>query len=383
MKIPFHRPYIAEEEMRKVVLTLKSGILTTGPKTAQFEKNFSGYLGCKYSIAVNSGTAALHIALAALGIKKDDEVIVPAMTFTATAQAICYTGAKPILVDVDKLTHNIDIAGIKKAITPRTKAIVPVHYAGQPCDMDEIMAIAKKYGLYVVEDAAHALPAVYKNRKIGAIGDITCFSFYATKPLCTGEGGMAVTENRKWADKMRILRIHGISHGFFNRYAKPNTWHYSVEDLGFKYNMPDMAAALGLAQLKRQYFMYKKRLYIANKYSKCLAGQNQMILPEIRPGIKTAWHLYVIKIKPEMLKINRDEFIRQLSALGVSASVHFIPLYRHLFYKKAYGYSPKDFPNCEWLYKRIISLPIYPGMQDKEIDYVTDSVRKICDKYKR
>jgi dTDP-4-amino-4,6-dideoxygalactose transaminase len=383
VNIPFHKPYITDDEISEVVDSLKSGWLTMGPKTVRFEEEFGKYTGARHSIAVNSCTAALHLALKAIDLKPDDEVIIPTMTFTATGEVVCYFNAKPVIVDVEKDTHNIDIKKIERAITPKTKAIIPVHFAGQPCDMDEIQQIADKYKLFVVEDAAHSLPAWYKKRKIGTIGDITCFSFYATKTLATGEGGMITTENDEWAERIKILRLHGISKDAWKRYTGEGSWFYEVVEAGYKYNMTDIQAALGLAQLRKLEWMWEKRKEIADKYTDAFRNSEFMEIPKVKPDRVSAWHLYVIRLNLETLSIDRARFIEELKARGIGTSVHFIPLHKHPFYRDAFGYNPGDFPVAELLYDRTVSLPIYPGMTGKEIDFVVESVSDVCEKFKR
>jgi len=305
------------------------------------------------------------------------------MTFTATGEVVCYFGAKPVLVDVEKDTHNIDISSLEKAVTPKTRAIIPVHYAGQPCDMDEIRQLAGNYKLIIIEDAAHSLPAWYRDKKIGTIGDITCFSFYATKTLATGEGGMVTTENDEWAEKIKIMRLHGISEDAWKRYSQEGSWYYEVVDAGYKYNMTDIQAGMGLAQLKKVESMWDKRKAIAQKYTDAFQSMKEIVTPAVKADRETAWHLYVLKLNLDALKIDRNRFIEELKQRGVSTSVHFIPLHRHPFYKSSFGYDGKDFPVAEWIYERIISLPIYPGMSDKEIDYVIESVKDVCRRFKR
>lgn len=414
MEIPFHKPYITEDEISEVVDSLKSGWITMGPKVVRFEEEFKNYIGSEHAVAVNSCTAALHLALKAIDLKPDDEVIVPTMTFTATGEVVCYFNAKPVLVDVDRDNHNIDISAIEKAITSKTKAIIPVHYAGQPCDMDTIMQLAGSKGLRVIEDAAHALPAWYKlqrsafssqlserkdvqqsaisgpqseekriSKKIGTIGDMTCFSFYATKTLATGEGGMVTTENDEWADRIRILRLHGISKEAWKRYSSEGSWYYEVLEAGYKYNMTDIQAALGLPQLRKVELMWAMRREIALKYTEAFEPLEEIITPHIKPDRETAWHLYVIKLNLDALKIGRDEFIEELKHRGVSTGVHFIPLHRHPFYKNTFGCNAKDFPGAEWIYERIISLPVYPGMSDRDVEYVVESVSDVCKKFRR
>ena len=296
MEIPFHKPYITEDEISGVLNALRSGWITMGPATIEFEEQFRKYIGSRNAVSMNSCTACLHLALKAVGLKEGDEVIVPAITFTATAEIITYFNAKPVLVDVDKETCNIDINEIEKKITKRTKAIIPVHYGGQPCDMDEILHIAGKYNLFIIEDAAHAIPASYKKKKIGTLGDMTCFSFYATKPLTTGEGGMVTTENDAWADKLKILRLHGISRDAWKRYTNEGSWYYEVVDAGFKYNTTDLHAALGLAQLRKVDWMCEQRTEISKKYSEVFQSLHEVIPPSVKNDRKSAWHLYVLKL---------------------------------------------------------------------------------------
>lgn len=383
VEIPFHKPYITEEEIAEVVDSLRSGWLTMGPKTIKFEKEFNDYIGSSYSIAVNSCTSALHLALKSINLKQGDEVIVPDMTFTATGEVVCYFGARPVLVDVDRNTYNIDISRIEKAISPKTKAIIPVHYGGQPCDMDEIMELAKKHKLYVIEDAAHSLPAWYEDKKIGTIGDMTCFSFYATKTLATGEGGMITTENDEWADRIKILRLHGISSDAWKRYSNEGSWYYEVVEAGYKYNMTDIQAALGIAQLKKLEWMWERRKQIAEKYTEAFKNSELITPPHVKQDRISAWHLYVIKLNLEALNIDRAKFIEELKARGISTSVHFIPLHKHPFYRNSFGYEAKDFPNAEWVYERIISLPIYPGLTDDDVEQIVEEVSSIAKKFKK
>ncbi len=383
IQIPFHIPYITDDEISEVADALKSGWLTMGPKTDRFEKEFAGYIGSKHAIAVNSCTAALHLALKAINLKPEDEVIIPTMTFTATGEVVCYFNAKPVIVDVDKETHNLDVTKIEKVITSKTRAIIPVHYAGQPCDMNEIMKIAKKYNLNVIEDAAHAFPSKYKGQITGTVGDIICFSFYATKTLATGEGGMVTTENDAWAEKMKMLRLHGISQDAWKRHSDKGSWYYEVVEAGYKYNMADIQAGLGLAQLKKAEWMLERRKEIAEKYTRAFKSIEEVIAPHIKLDRETAWHLFVIKLKLETLKINRHIFIEKLGQEGISTSVHFIPLHKHPFYKNTFSLDSKSFPVAEWLYERIISLPIYPGMTNKQVNRVIKSVIEVIKENKR
>jgi perosamine synthetase len=373
MRIPFHRPYITDDEIAAVADSMRRGWLTMGEKTVEFEQRFSGHLGASHSIAVNSGTAALHLALCCIGLDRDDEVIVPATTFTATAEVVRYFNARPVMADIDRGTHCIDPETMARSITPRTKAVIPVHYSGQPCDMDEILDIARGSNIAVIEDAAHALPASYRRRPVGTLGDITCFSFYATKTLTTGEGGMAVTEKGPWADLMRTLRLHGISRDAWKRYTASGTWRYDVEFAGYKYNMTDIAAAMGIEQLKKIAAMQKMREHIASRYSAAFNDCEGVIPYVVKPDRETAWHLYPLRLNLDALTISRDEFIDRLNDKGVSTSVHFIPLYRFTYYRTM-GFTPDNYPESEWAFNRTLSLPIFPGMTEEEIDHVIESV---------
>jgi dTDP-4-amino-4,6-dideoxygalactose transaminase len=383
MEIPFHKPCIGEDEISEVLDTLRSGWITMGPKTMKFEEEFSRYIGSSQAVAVNSGTAALHLALKAVGLKAGDEVIIPTTTFTSTGEVVCYFNAKPVIVDVNRETHNIDVASIAKAITSKTRAIIPVHFGGQPCDMDEILEIAGKHKLYVIEDAAHALPARYKGERIGRISNLTCFSFYSTKPLAMGEGGLVTTENGEWADRIRTLRLHGISKDAWKRYSKGGSWFYEVVEAGYKYNTTDLQAALGLAQLKKVGQLWNKRKSIARRYTEAFSTQEGIHPPVIRPDRETAWHLYVVKLNLEILKVDRNTFIEKLREKGIQTSVHFIPLHRHPFYRDTFGVDAGDYPNAEWIFKRSISLPIYPGMSDEEVNYVIETTESLLRSWKR
>ena len=383
MEIPFHKPYITEDDITEVLDTIRSGWLTMGPKTFEFEREFSQYIGSDYAVALNSGTSALHLALKAIDLKAGEEVVVPTMTFTATAEVVCYFNAKPVLVDIDRSTGNVDVSAIEKAITAKTRAIIPVHYGGLPCDMDNILELAESRSLFVIEDAAHSLPAWYKGKPIGTIGDLTCFSFYATKPLATGEGGMVTTENEEWAEKMRMLRLHGISKDAWKRYSNGGSWYYEVMETGYKYNMTDIQASIGLSQLRKLDRMWERRKYIADKYTQAFSDCEALIPPYLCSDRISSYHLYALKINPDVLNIDRAVFIEELKELGIGTSVHFIPLHRHPFYKNTFMYDEKSFPEAEWVYERLISLPIYPGMSEREIEYVIESVNDVCTKNRK
>ena len=381
--LPFHIPEITDDEVASVVETLRSGWLTTGPKVKQFEAEFSRYIGCRHAVAVNSGTAALHLALDAVGIKEGDEIIVPTMTFAATAEVVLYFKAKPVLVDCQPDTLNIDPDQIEAAITSRTKAIIPVHFAGQPCEMDRILEIAKEYRLKVIEDAAHALPASHQGKRVGTIGDITCFSFYATKTITTGEGGMITTESDEYADRMRMMSLHGISKDAWKRYTSEGSWYYEVLHPGYKYNLTDIAAAIGLEQLKKCQQFQEARKRIATIYNYAFADVPEIRTPTCGSHIEHAWHLYVIQLGLERLRIGRSEFIEALKKEGIGTSVHFIPLHLHPLYRDTFGYRPQDFLTASAVFDRIISLPIYPRMIETNVEAVIAAVKKIARENRR
>ena len=381
--LPFHFPEVTEDEIQSVVATLRSGWLTTGPKVKSFEEDFARYLGCQHAVAVNSGTAALHLALDAVGIKEGDEVIVPTFTFTATAEVVLYFKAKPVLVDCEADTFNIDPEDIERKITPKTRAIVPVHFAGQPCDMRRILDIAKKHKLAVIEDAAHALPSRYGEKMVGTLGDITCFSFYVTKTITTGEGGMAVTDNPEWAERMRMMSLHGISKDAWKRYSHEGSWYYEVVFPGYKYNLTDIAAAIGIEQLKKCDRFWKARQQIAAAYDRGFASLPEIRRPGCAPGVQHAWHLYVVQLNPEQLRLDRGQFIEALKSLGIGTSVHFIPLHLHPFYRDVLGHRPEDFPVATSVFENIISLPIYPSMTEENITRVMNAVSGTVEQNRR
>ncbi|HXF76364.1 MAG TPA: DegT/DnrJ/EryC1/StrS family aminotransferase [Methylomirabilota bacterium] len=380
--VPFHLPSIGDEEIRAVAEVLRSGWLTTGMKVKQFESDFARYLGCGHAVALNSCTAALHLALEAIGVEEGDEVIVPTMTFTATAEVALYFKARPVLVDCLPDTLNMDPERVEKAVTPKSKAIIPVHFGGHPCDLAPILEIARRRKLFVIEDAAHALPAKYRGQTVGTIGDITCFSFYATKTMTTGEGGMATTENPEWADRMRMMSLHGISQDAWKRYGKEGSWYYEVLRPGFKYNLTDIAAAIGIVQLKKCDAFAAARNKIAASYDERLSKLPGVQTPRCRPEVEHAWHLYVIQLDPDRLSTGRDQFIAALKARGVGASVHFIPLHLHPYYRDAFGYAPDAFPSATEAYRRIVSLPIYPAMNETEVDHVLDAVSEVVERHR-
>ena len=377
--IPFAFPDIGEEEIAEVLDTLRSGWLTTGKKTKKFEEDFEQFIGSGVqAVAVNSGTAGLHLALEAIGLQQGDEVITTTYTFTATAEVIRYLGAHPVFVDVDSKTLNIDVDRIEAAISPRTKAIVPVHFAGLACQMDTILKIARKHNLRVIEDAAHTIPTTYDHRVIGSLqSDATVFSFYATKTLTTGEGGMIVTKDDDLAQRCRIMRLHGISRDAFDRYSSPiASWYYEVVSPGFKYNMGDVAASIGIHQLKKVYQLQKKRAALAERYN-----EEFLNLPLILPSRATggdlhAWHLYVIRVQ-ENAKCNRDRFIDAMKNKGIGCSVHFIPLHLHPYWRETYSLQPSDFPVATAAYLQAVSLPLYSRLTANEQTCVIEAVKTI------
>lgn len=377
--IPFALPSIGEEEIAELVETVRSGWLTTGPRVERFEKDFAAFLGATHAVAVNSATAGLHVALEATGVGPGDRVVTTPYTFTATAEVVRYLGADPVFVDIEPETFNLDpdqLAVLDGA--EDVKAIIPVHFGGRACDMRTILEWADRSDVDVIEDAAHALPTTYDRRLIGTIGDVTVFSFYVTKTLATGEGGMVVTENPDYAARMRIMRLHGIDRDVRARYVsdKPS-WHYEVVAPGFKYNMTDMAAALGIHQLKKVWEFRERREAIALGYDEAF-GDLPLRLPDASDlGDTHAWHLYVVLVDPEEAGISRDEFIRRMSEEGVGTSVHFIPLHVQPYWRDRYGFSADDFPVAYETYRRAVSLPIYPAMSDQDVEKVIAAVRHV------
>ena len=377
--LPFHQPSIDGEEIQEVVDTLKSGWITTGPKTKLFEKKFQEYIGCKYAIAVSSCTAGLHLALVAAGVGQGDEVITTPYTFATTGEVIIQIGAKPVFVDIEEDGFNIDVTKIPEAITPETKAIIPVHFAGEPCDMDEIMKIAQENNLFVIEDAAHAVGAEYKGKKIGNIGDVTVFSFYATKNLTTGEGGMVTTNNDELAEKIRLLSLHGISKDAWKRYTAEGSWYYEILYAGYKYNMTDIQASLGIHQLNKLEKFLSIRQKYAQRYSSAFADISEIKTPPVNHHVRHAWHLYVIRLNSASLSIDRKQFIEALKAENIGSSVHFIPLHLHPYYRNRYAYKLGDYPNAEDTYSRVISLPLFPKMTIADVEDVIKAVKKtVC-----
>ena len=377
-------PSIGDEEVAEVEGVMRSGWLTTGPKTKQFELEFARFLGAKYAIAVNSATSGLHLALEAVGVSSGDRVITTPYTFTATAEVIRYLGAEPVFIDIDSSTMNIDPTLIPQQIdcSGPIKAILPVHFAGQSCDMGQVLAIAEDNGWGVIEDAAHALPANWRGKMVGTLGDLTVYSFYVTKNITTGEGGMIVTDNEEYARRMKTMRLHGINRDVFDRYRSESpSWFYEVVAPGYKYNMTDIAAAMGTHQLKKAWSFMERRAWIADEYNSAFADLAMQVPYVASPEDVHAWHLYVIQLDLESLSINRDRFIELMTEAGIGTSVHFIPLHIHPYWRDRYGFKPEDFPRSYYVFQRAVSLPIYPKMTDDDVQRVIAAVRKIFCRY--
>ena len=372
--IPFFRPEIGDAEIEGVASVLRSGWLTTGSVTAGFERRFAEYVGAPHAVAVNSCTAALHLAMAAAGVGPGDEVVMPTMTFAATAEVAVHLGARPVLVDSEPGTLNLDPERVAAAVGPRTRAVVPVHYAGQAADLDPILEVAGRHGVAVIEDAAHSLPAAYKGRMVGSIGDFTCFSFYATKTLTTGEGGMVTTADGEAAARVRSLSLHGLSRDAWDRY-RGGPWDYRVVAAGYKYNLPDTASAIGLAQLGRCDAMAGARARAAEAYRERLAAVPGVRPLRALPDRRHAWHLFVVEIGTDGRPADRNDVIARLSAEGIGTSVHFRPLHLHPYYRDTLSADPADYPVATAAFDRILSLPLFPSITEDEIDRVVGALR--------
>ena len=437
MAVPFYRPSVTESEIEEVVDCLRSGWLTTGPKTKKFERDFADYVGQKHGVALNSCTAALHLALEAIGLKEGDIAVVPTMTFAATAEVVRYFNATPLLVDCREHDFNLDTHDAERRIEQalvkggKVVTVLPVHYGGQIGDVAGVGALARKFGLKVVEDAAHCCPAYYRSeglqdhgtmglsdhgttdyrqqtianglrngegsevgsqwsvvggpsadgwKAVGAEADITCFSFYANKCITTGEGGMACTQNDQYAERMRVMSLHGISKDAWKRFTAEGSWYYEIVAPGFKYNLTDIASAIGIHQLRRADELHGLRTKWAALYTELLGDIEELILPKQQPDRIHSWHLYVIRLKLDRLKLDRAQLIQELKHKGITTSVHWMPLHMHPYYREKYGYKPEDFPVASRLWPEIITLPLYPGMTEKEVRYVCGSVREVVTK---
>jgi len=384
--IPFHKPSIGVEEIREVTATLRSGWLTTGPRTAQFEKEFAEYTGCQYALALNSCTSALHLALVGLGICPGDEVITTPTTFCATVNTILHVGATPVLADVDR-NGNISPESIAQRITPRTRAIIPVHLAGYPCEMRSIWKLARSRGLLVVEDAAHAAGTLYGNAHLGSNGEsqsnAVAFSFYATKNMTTGEGGMLTTNDAALAERVRRLALHGISKDAWNRYSENGHWYYQVVEAGFKYNLTDIQSAIGIHQLRKLERFIEIRQALARLYRERLTGIEELAQPADCDYGRHSWHLYLLSLNTELLHITRDQFVAELKTQKIGTSVHFIPVPMHPFFTRWAGRRENQCPRALDRYHRTVSLPLYPGLTERQVLRVCSAIRKIVHQHKR
>ena len=388
-EVPFHRASITDAEIDEVVGVLRSGWITTGPLVKQFEKGFAEYIGSSHAVALNSCTAGLHLALEALGIKRGDAVAVPTMTFAATAEVVRYLDAHPVFVDCREEDFNMDVAQLSPAIEGAeadgkpVRAVIPVHYGGQIGEVDLLRQVASARSLKIVEDAAHCCPAHFRDgpddpwHSVGSIGDVAAFSFYANKTITTGEGGMAVTEDAALEERMRIMALHGMSRDAWKRFSKEGSYYYEIVAPGFKYNLTDIAAAIGIHQLRRADELHRERRRIAELYTERLADLDELILPRLMPDRAHSWHLYVIRLQLERLTLDRKAFVEELRVRGITTSVHWMPLHMHPYYRDTYGYRPADFPVAGRLYDEIVTLPLFPGMTDAQIEHVTGSIRAV------
>jgi dTDP-4-amino-4,6-dideoxygalactose transaminase len=381
--LPFALPEIGEEEIEEVVATLRSGWLTGGPRVQRFEEGLRRVTGAQHAVALSSCTAGLHLALLAAGIGPGDEVITTPFTFCATVNVIIHAGATPVLADICEEDNNIDPEQVARKITPRTKALMPMHYGGQPCQMDELLSLARAHGLRVIEDAAHALGAQYRGQFIGALSDAAVFSFYPIKPITTGQGGMLTTNDQALADQVRILSLHGLSKNAWSRYAEGGSAEYQVLAPGFNYSMTDIQAAIGVHQLEKLERFQARRTHLAGLYDRLLAGVPEVIRPKTRDDVVHAWHLYPIRLELDRLRITRNQFIEELRGRGIGTSLHFIPIHLHPYYREAFGFKPGDFPVAERVYAGLISLPLYPRMQDTDVERVVTAIRDIVRANKR
>jgi dTDP-4-amino-4,6-dideoxygalactose transaminase len=389
IQVPYHRPSVGQEEIQEVVRTLESGWLTTGPRTQQFEEEFREYVQAKHALAVNSCTAGLHLVLAALNIGPGMEVITSPLTFCSTINVILHVGATPVLADIGP-DLNIDPSSVAARITERTKAILPVHFAGLPCEMDAIWEIADRHHLYVIEDSAHAVGSQYRgftigagNRKLPARSDASVFSFYATKNLTTGEGGMVTTCDEELADALRILCLHGISKNAWNRYSDRGSWYYEVLKPGFKYNLTDIQSSLGIHQLRKLESFLKVRTEYARAYNQAFASVDELEIPPDKDYCRHSWHLYTLRLNLDKLQIDREQFIVELKHRGIGTSVHFIPIPLHPFFASFAQRAENQCPRALSFYPRMLSLPLYPAMTDSQVNYVIESVKDIVRRNRR
>jgi len=381
--LPFHSPWLGKEEEREVLDTLRSGWLTTGPKTKQFEKNFAGYVRAKYAVGVNSCTAGLHLGLNVFGVGEGDEVITTPLTFAATVNVIVHQRAKPVLVDVNRQTMLIDENRIEARITPRTKVILPVHFAGQPVEIDKIVGIARKHNLNLVWDCAHAIETEYKGKRMGKFPGICAFSLYANKNITTGEGGMVTCNDERLARKLGILALHGLSQDAWKRFSREGYKHYDIIYPGFKYNMFDIQASLGLHQLRKIDRFWRKRREIVRTYNQAFSKIEELGLIGEKPQIKNSYYLYILVFKTEKLKASRDQILAALQQENIGVGVHYRAIHLHPYYQQTYGFKRGDFPNAEYLSDRVISIPLFPKMTRPDVQDVIKAVRKIVLKFKK
>jgi len=381
--LPYGTQWIDEKEINEVVDALKSNWITTGPKMEQFEQKFKNEIGSKYAVALNSGTAALHVSTSSINIKPGDEVITTPLTFVASANCVIYRGGTPVLADIKKDTYNIDPIEIEKKITPKTRAIIPVHFTGQPCDMNEILEIAEKHDLMVIEDAAHAIDAKYHSKRVGTISPLTTFSFHPVKNMTTAEGGMVTTNDDELYEKLLMFRTHGISKDAVKRFGKSGGYYYDMQYLGYRYNLSELHAALGIQQLNKLEGFQKRRRDIIKIYEQELADIEEITLPFVKPNIRHSWHLYVIQLNLEKLKVDRDYIFKALREENIGVNVHYIPVHYHSYYKQHFGYNKGILPNVEWLFPRLLTIPLFPRMEESDILDVIKAIKKIINYYKK
>lgn len=372
--IPYGKQTIEQDDIQAVVDVLKSDFLTTGPKIAEFEQTVADYVGAKYAVAISNGTSALHAACFAAGIEPGDEVITTPLTFAASANCVLYCGGTPVFADVDPKTYNIDPEDIQRKITDRTKAIIAVHLAGQPCDMDAIHSIAREHGLIVIEDGAHALGSVYKGKKVGSMSDMTTFSFHPVKPITTGEGGMIVTDNEDFYKKMILFRSHGITRDDSMMTRNDGPWFYQQFNLGYNYRITDIQCALGCSQMKKLDRFLARRKEIVARYNEAFADCDNIITPYQLSDTESGWHLYIVQVK----KCDRIQVFENMREKGIGVNVHYIPVYMHPYYQE-HGYENVHCANAEEIYSHIISLPLYPGLTSEQQDYVIDTLKSLCE----
>ncbi len=382
--LPYGHQWIDEEDIKEVSEVLRSDWITQGPKVAEFEEEFARYVGAKYAVAVSSGTAALHAACFAAQIEKGDEVITTPITFAASANFVIYQGGTPIFADIDKNTLNIDPEEIKKKITKKTKALIPVDFTGLPVDLEKILQIAKDNNLVIIEDASHALGSIYKNSKIGSVSDMSIFSFHPVKHITTGEGGMVTTNNKEYYERLKLFRTHGITKDKDKLSKYDGPWYYEMQELGYNYRLTDFQCALGLSQLKKIDKIIQHRREIAKKYNSEFKDMLEIKIPQINPADSNpAWHIYMIQLNLERLKVDRREIFEALRAENIGVNVHYIPIHLQPYYQKRFGYHPGDFPKAENYYSRAITLPIFPKMSEKDINDVIKAVKKVIEYYKK